>query len=207
MSLLETELYLDRASIPSARRVIEHLAQRGYSVAFFDGFDLADEAHSFWTPVRIDGRETGFDYHVIPRAEMSKEEGWPPYDPQFGNTYLGFAARNHTGSILAAALVQLAICELSDAKGAFPAAELTLQNGEMIEFLLDTVKQAESDISSSQNISAHFLPEAPAATQGRLPENYFSNIAKALAGGAVAILIAAGFVFGMAQFFGSTANS
>lgn len=207
MSLLETELYLDRATIPNVDAVIGQVAKHGYTIRFFEGFDFADADHSLWTPTFLEGRETGFDYHIIPRASLAADGDQAPYDPQIGDTYLGFVARNHTGSVLAAALAQLAICELTDAKGAFPAAERNLENREMIGFLLDTIKEAEIEIYEGKDSSEHFLSSAGEAPRGRLPKDYFINIGKAMIGGAVAIGGAAGFILGMAYFLGPAASS
>lgn len=198
MSLLDTELYLDRASIPSEAAIVDQLAQRGYSVSFFDGFDPADDAHSFWTPTTIQGRHTGFDYHIIPRAELLEQEH-SESDPGTGDTCLAFVARNHNGSVLAAALTQLAICELTDAKGVLWEDESSLENGEMIDFLLDIISDVSSEIESSPDPAAHFLPEYTANQTSRLPENYSRNVGIAAAKGVVVfgLILAAPYLLGL----------
>lgn len=198
MSLLETELYLDRAQIPSASAVVEHLRKHGYPVSFFEGFDLADESHAFWTPMTIHGLQTGFDYQIASRTELSGQEP-SPSDPGYGDTYLAFVARNHTGSVLAAALTQLAICELADAKGGVRPAETSFENGAMIDFLRATIADAERTISKDSDPAVHFLPAQAPRTKSRLPENYFRNIGMA----ALLGIVVFGVIIGLPYLIGS----
>ena len=71
MSLSESSLFLGRASIPAIDAVVAEVAASGHAISFPDGFTLSDGAHSFWLPVTLDGRQSGFDFHQIPRLDFA----------------------------------------------------------------------------------------------------------------------------------------
>ncbi len=195
MSLSESTLFLDYSSLPSTDAIVERISTYGYAIAFPPGFSLADRSHSFWLPLTLDGDEVGFDYFVMPAARQAGEEPYDPPAPAFGDIALGFVARRHQSSLLASSLVQRAICELSDAMGYWQSGDGAVSNPEMIELM-------EATIASIKANPEPYPASAPKPA-GRLPENYFANIGKALLGGIGAIAAAAAFVFGMAYLNGA----
>ena len=92
-------------------------------------------------------------------------------------------------------LVQLAICRLTDAQGWWDQGEEQLDNAEMIELCSETVAGFASGTYSMP------AEPAPAVLQSRLPEDHFTNIGKALLGGAAVIGIVTLLIFLMGTFF------
>lgn len=169
MSLSESALLLDRARVPDAEAIIRQVARHGYSIAFPAGFAVA-EGSADWVPVKVNGAVSGFDYGVHSRAGYAADDPEAPALPEFGDTVLAFAARQSQTSLLAVALIQRAICELSDAQGWWHEGEEHLGNAEMIKFCSTTIEAVKA------------APQAAAAPRQRLDSAYFRTVALALAG-------------------------
>ena len=169
MSLSESSLLLDRAVLPPPDAIVRQVARHGFSLAFPAGFAVA-QGQSDWIPVTVNGAVSGFDYGVHPRAGYGADEPEAPAFPDFGDTVLAFAARHDQTSLIAVALVQRAICELTDAQGWWHEGEEHLDNAGMIEFCTATIAAVKAN------------PKPAPARQARFDNDYFRTAGKALAG-------------------------
>lgn len=175
MSLSSAELFLDRDSLPSVEAVTERVSAAGYDMAFPAGFSLSDADHSFWLPLTLNGFQTGFDYFVLPHGANEKGSEDSADLPQSGDTRLSFVARGDHTSVLAAALVQRAICELTDAQGWWQEGEEAMSNADMIAFCTGTIAAAENSLAQPLH-SATATPRR----QSRIPEGYWQGVGKAV---------------------------
>lgn len=169
MSLSETDLFLDRARVPAPDAIVRQVARHGFSIAFPAGLAVA-EGQVDWVPVTVNGAVSGFDYGIHARASHAGGDPEAPAFPDFGDTVLAFAARHDQTSLLAVALVQRAICELSDAQGWWHEGEEHLDNAGMIAFCTATIAAARAN------------PAAAQPPRRRFDSTYFCTVGTALAG-------------------------
>ena len=189
MSLCESDLFLDRASVPSVEAIVCKVADYGHKIAFPAGFSFAEPLQAIWLAVVLDGEKTGFDYGNLPREEYEGTDPDRPVIPDFGDTALAFVARHRQSSTLAMSLVQRAICELTDARGWWQEGEECLGNEDMIAFCTATIAAAK----------AH--PEPLPAARSRFGRAYFRDLGKVLIGSTAVLGGAAIVIFLMGYFF------
>ncbi len=194
MSLSASDLFLDRASLPPAEAVVRKVAEQGHRLAFPAGFSLADERHSGWLTVVVDGEKSGFDYQLFSRPAYEGDDAQRSGVPDHGDAVLAFAARHDQGSMLAMALVQRAICELSDAQGWWHEGEERFSNEEMIAFCTATIEAIRAN------------PQPVLAAPSRFGRNYFRDIGKVLIGGGALMALAAILISLMGYFFAPGAS-
>ncbi len=188
MSLSASDLFLSRAAVPGADAIVRQVASHGYSIAFPAGFSVAD-GQSDWVPVTVNGALSGFDFGIFPRASYAADDSEAPAVPDFGDTVLAFAARHNQTSLLAMALVQRAICELSDAQGWWHEGEEQLGNAQMIAFCTATIAAIGAN------------PEPAPAARPRFDRDYFRTVGRSLVWGAALMGAAAFLIFLMGYFF------
>lgn len=193
MSLSESDLFLDRARVPSPDAIVRQVARHGYRIGFPAGLAVA-EGDCDWVPVTVNGAVSGFDYGIHARAGYAADGPEAPALPEFGDTVLAFAARHDQTSLLAVALVQRAICELSQAQGWWHQGEEHLDNAEMIEFCSATVDAARTG------------PAPALAQRPRIDNDYFRTVGKALAGFVAVLAGIALLSFLMGTFFATGAQ-
>ena len=188
MSLSETDLFLDRARVPAPDAIVRQVARHGFSIAFPAGLAVA-EGQVDWVPVTVNGAVSGFDYGIHARASHAGGDPEAPAFPDFGDTVLAFAARHNQTSLLAMALVQRAICELSDAQGWWHEGEEQLGNAQMIAFCTATIAAIGAN------------PEPAPAARPRFDRDYFRTVGRSLVWGAALMGAAAFLIFLMGYFF------
>lgn len=117
-------LIIAKACLPDTAALSRAIANHGAQLSFPSDFRL-DRHPGGWVSVRLDGRETGFDYGIDPLGSLiDGDSDLPPRAVAFGDHLLGFEARG-LDSAMAVAHVQWALAERWRAAGWIEEALLT----------------------------------------------------------------------------------
>ncbi len=117
-------LIIAKARLPDTAALSRAIADHGAQLSFPSDFRL-DRHPGKWVPVRLDGRETGFDYGIEPlELLIGGDSDLPPDLTTFGDHLLSFEARG-LDSAMAVAHVQWALAERWRAAGWIEDALLT----------------------------------------------------------------------------------
>lgn len=189
MSLSESALFLERASVPTMDAVVANIAGHGHILSVPAGFSLTLTQQLVWVPVVVDGEKAGFDYGIFAREGYEGNDPESPALPDFGDTVLAFVARHDQISILAVSLVQRAICELTDAQGWWQEGEERFNNSEMIDFCTATIESIKAN------------PAPVAAVGPRFGSDYFRTVGRSFMLGVALMAAAALLIFLMGYFF------